>query len=101
MKTILVVAAHADDEVLGCGGTMARHSASGDEVHVIFMTDGVASRGQSAGSNELARRNEAAERAAAILGVRDVYHLGLPDNCMDSRPLLDIVQPLEKLPTPI
>ena len=43
-KTILIVAAHADDEVLGCGGTIARHTAEGDVVHAVFMTDGVNSR---------------------------------------------------------
>lgn len=96
MKTILVVAAHVDDEALGCGGTIARHAANGDEVHVIFMADGVASRDKPKG-NELQLRNEAAERAAAILGVKAIYLQGLPDNCMDSLPLLDIVQPLEKL----
>jgi len=96
MKTILVVAAHVDDEALGCGGTIARHAVNGDEVHVIFMADGVASRDQQ-NCNELQLRNEAAERAAAILGIKAIYHQNLPDNCMDSLPLLDIVQPLEKL----
>ena len=42
-KKILVVAAHPDDETLGCGGAIAKHSNEGDEVKVIVMTDGVSS----------------------------------------------------------
>ena len=43
-KSVLVVAAHADDEVLGCGATIKKHVDSGDQVTIIFMTDGVGSR---------------------------------------------------------
>ena len=37
---ILVIAAHPDDEVYGMGGTIAKLSEAGDEVHVLFVTDG-------------------------------------------------------------
>jgi LmbE family N-acetylglucosaminyl deacetylase len=93
-KTVLVVAAHADDEALGCGGTMARHAAAGDRVHVVFVADGVTSR-VDAGDGELALRQQASARACTILGVTSSTFLGLPDNQLDSIPLLDIVQPLE------
>ena len=42
-ERILVIAAHPDDEVLGCGGTMAKVSAH-DPVHVCFVGQGVRSR---------------------------------------------------------
>jgi len=93
-KTILVVVAHADDEALGCGGTMARHAAAGDQVYVVFVADGVTSR-VVAGDEELALRQQATARACTILGVTSSTFLGLPDNQLDSIPLLDIVQPLE------
>lgn len=95
-KTVLVVAAHADDEALGCGGTIARHATYGDQVHVVFVADGVTSR-LNAGGDELARRQQATERARDILGIRSTTFLGLPDNRLDSLPLLDIVQPLEAI----
>lgn len=97
-KTILVVAAHADDEVLGCGGTIARHVAEGDAVHLVLMADGVTSRSVAragADATAVARRDAAADEAHAILGIQSVRRLGFPDNRMDSVPLLDIVQALE------
>lgn len=93
-KTVLVVAAHTDDEALGCGGTIARHVAEGDTVYAVFLADGVTSR-PDATSEELEQRNSAAAKAHEILGIKKAYMLGFPDNRMDSVPLLDIVQKLE------
>jgi LmbE family N-acetylglucosaminyl deacetylase len=90
----LVVAAHPDDEVIGCGGTIARHVAEGDCVHVVLMADGVGSRGTDS-SNGLRQRNQACGEALNILGVTGWHALAFPDNCMDSLPLLDVVQSLE------
>ena len=95
-KTVLIVAAHADDEALGCGGTIARHVADGDTVHAVFMADGVSSR-PGAAVVELDRRMASAKQAHVILGLQRVVYLGLPDNRMDSLPLLDVVQALESV----
>lgn len=92
MRNILVVAAHGDDEVLGCGGTMARHAAEGDGVHVLILADGISSRG---GLNGLEERNQASVEAAKILGAEPPILLGLPDNRLDTMPLLDIIQKIE------
>lgn len=93
-KTVLIVAAHTDDEALGCGGTIARHVAEGDAVHAVFMADGVSSRPDMA-ADDLDRRMVAAKRSHEILGLQRVEYLGLPDNRMDGLPLLDVVQTLE------
>lgn len=95
-NTVLVVAAHADDEVLGCGGSLAKHVAAGDKVHVVFVADGVTSR-SGAGQEEMVRRQQATENARKILGINSTTFLGLPDNRLDSLALLDIVQPIESI----
>lgn len=92
-KIILVVAAHTDDEAMGCGGTIARHIAEGDEVHLLFMTDGVGSREVLA--EEVIDRLSAAQQAAQTLGVSSYTNLSFPDNRMDAVPLLDIVKEVE------
>ena len=96
MKKILVVAAHPDDEALGCGGTIARHAIEGDLVHLVLMADGVYSRSNIT-SEDFERRMAALKSAQSILGISSVDYLGLPDNRMDSIQLLDIVQKLEPI----
>tara|TARA_B100000795_G_C22705278_1_gene401307 strand:- start:178 stop:843 length:666 start_codon:yes stop_codon:yes gene_type:complete len=91
-KTILVIAAHSDDEALGCSGVIARHVAEGDNVHLLFMTDGVASR---SGSRDRDNRLTSAHDASKILRVTSFTNLNFPDNQMDSIPLLGIVKEVE------
>ncbi len=93
-KKILVVAAHPDDEVLGCGGTIAKHVLNKDLVHIIFMSDGVSSRKNYSKSN-LRSRLKASKLAQSILGISSANYFNFPDNKMDSIPLLNIVQKLE------
>ena len=95
--TVLVVAAHADDEALGCGGTIARLTRAGTTVHVLFLADGVTARpGDDSGHDEhLRRRRAAAERACGILGVAGMTFCDFPDNRLDTVPLLSIVQSIE------
>ena len=93
-RVVLVVAAHADDEALGCGGTIARHTADGDSVHLLLIADGVTSR-LNVNPDDLMCRDKASEKASEILGIKTSYRLGLPDNRLDSIPLLDIVRELE------
>jgi N-acetylglucosamine malate deacetylase 1 len=95
-ETVLVVAAHPDDDVLGCGGTMARHVNNGDIVHVLFLADGVTSRTSAIGEEQyIDSRNNCAHMAAEVLGVQRPVFLGFPDNKMDTVPLLDVVQTIE------
>jgi len=98
-QTVLVLAAHPDDEVLGVGGTIARHAAAKDRVHVVIAAEGATSR--DAARNAKARRREigdlqsAARKAARILGARSVRFLGFPDNRCDGLERLEIVKSIE------
>jgi LmbE family N-acetylglucosaminyl deacetylase len=98
-RRVLVVAAHPDDEVLGCGGAMARHAADGDEVHVVLVAEGATSRhvrrDADGHDDELEALRAAAAAAAARLGARPPVFLGLPDNRLDEVPFLDLVKAIE------
>ncbi len=91
---ILVVAAHPDDEVLGCGGYLALSASRGRVVHVLILADGESSRPHS--DSDQANRRKAAHDAAHALGLASVTLLDLPDNRLDSVDLLKIVQLIEK-----
>lgn len=100
VATVLVVAAHPDDEVLGCGGTIARHADSGDHVHVLIVAEGATSRQQlrnrGEASRELSALALAAKKAGKILGAKDVEFLDLPDNRLDSLDRLDLIKQIEE-----
>lgn len=90
---VLVIAAHMDDETLGMGGTIARHVAAGDEVHVcIVCKRAYDHRFDPALVQE---EKEAALRAAAVLGYGAPIFLDLRDELLDER-LLDVIVPLEE-----
>ncbi|WP_368416817.1 PIG-L deacetylase family protein [Falsiroseomonas sp.] len=89
-----MVAAHPDDEVLGCGGTLARHVEAGDTVTVMFLTDGVGARGEGLQSAQRARA-AAARSALSILGIGEPVFGTLPDNQIDTVPLLRVAQAVE------
>ena len=97
---VLVVAAHPDDEVLGCGATAARLVVEGHDVHFAILGEGITSRhrGRSdADPAEVAALRQKAHAAAAKLGVKNVVLHKLPDNRLDTVPLLDIVKIVEDL----
>ena len=99
MKRILVVAAHPDDEVLGCGGTIARHADEGHNVHVLIVAEGSTSREDQRNRNlvidEITALAQAAQSAGAILGAKGVELLNLPDNRLDSLDRLDLIKQIE------
>lgn len=99
MKTtqpVLVVAAHPDDEVLGAGGTISKMARLGFTIHVVFMTDGVASRGPVSLKALRARRRRAACDCLAYLGAQPPTFLDFPDNELDSISLRTVAAAVEQ-----
>jgi N-acetylglucosamine malate deacetylase 1 len=97
---ILVVAAHPDDEVLGCGGTLARLAKEGHEVHIAIMGEGITSRHRhrdAADATQVSLLRGHAETAARKIGAAGVVFFKLPDNRLDTVPLLDVVKLVEEL----
>jgi LmbE family N-acetylglucosaminyl deacetylase len=77
---VLVIAAHPDDETLGCGGTIALHSRAGDQVCVLIVTDGGSSRAGGLGREEMRRlRHDEAASAMSALTPVELIRLGLPE----------------------
>ncbi len=96
---ILVFAAHPDDEVLGCGATIAKHVKNGDEVNVVILAEGITSREKLRNTNKSKKQlNElsvVAQKANKLLGVKSLTLHDFPDNRMDSLELLDVIKVVE------
>ncbi len=91
--TVLVIAPHMDDEVLGVGGTIAKHVASGDEVYVCI----IANRAYDHKYNQKAIQVEkqATLKAKEILGYHEVRFFDLNDERLDER-VIDVLIPIEE-----
>ena len=96
-KKALVVAAHPDDEILGCGGTIHRLSSSGAEVDILILADGESSRKEENPDSRMSAREKQAAKAAAILGANKPQLLNLADQRLDTYPLLEIIQSVEDI----
>lgn len=92
-KKILVIAAHPDDEVLGCGGALALHTRAGDQVTIVIVCEGESLR---YGENGVGQRDHI-KAAAAKLGVSDVRLLGYPDQKLDTLTLTELIKSLEEV----
>lgn len=98
--SILVVAAHPDDEILGCGGTMARLAREGHEVRIAILAEGMSSRyahREDADPRQLQHLHARAQQAADKVGAKEVVLCKLPDNRLDTVPLLEVVKLVEEL----
>lgn len=90
MKKVLVLAAHPDDETLGCGGTIHKLYREGHKIQLLTFTDGESSRGVNKRN-----RNNLLSLVSDILGIENHSSSNFPDNAMDSIPLLKLCKFIE------
>lgn len=99
-KKILIIAAHPDDEVLGCGGTIAKLVNNGYEAYTLILGEGKTSRytdSKTDFSSEINELNSEIRKANSIINIKEVFVHNFPDNSFDSVPLLEIVKTIEEL----
>lgn len=97
---VLVVASHPDDEILGMGGTLLRHSAEGANISVMFMSDGVTGRDfiyePKARASEIQNRKDMALKAGEIFGADQISFEDLPNLRMDQEYILELTKRIER-----
>jgi N-acetylglucosamine malate deacetylase 1 len=99
LSSVLVVVAHPDDAILGCGASIAVHSKAGDAVHLVAMADGIMGRAgpeKPERAAEFADHQRAAEEASRILGVASFTQGDFPDQRLDTIPQRDLTHMIEE-----
>lgn len=101
MNKILIIAAHPDDETLGCGGTIAKYTKRGDKVYCLFLGRGKTSRypDQKTEAVEKAKTllEKEAQEAAKILGILEIFFKDFPDQQYDTAGFLNVVKAIERI----
>src|SRR5215212_5503503 len=90
---VLAIAAHPDDEVLGCGGVLALHARASEPVTIVIACEGESNRCGPQGVYQNSHILQAAEK----LGVRDVRHLCFKDQTLDTIRLTELIKPLTRI----
>ena len=104
-KKVLIIAAHPDDELIGCGATLIKHKKKKDEISSIFISDGVIGKldpksGKKIINNKILNREAMALRVAKKLKIKNVFFLRYPNLNLHNSNKLEIVKKLiEKINT--
>ena len=100
VKNVLVFAPHPDDEVLGCGGVIARHVAEGADVYICYVTSGF----PPVYDNTIAVQNgwphnlyPEIKASQKVLGVRDVFFLQFPVVALETVPRYELTGKIQEL----
>jgi LmbE family N-acetylglucosaminyl deacetylase len=99
MKRVLIIAAHPDDEILGCGGFISKYKALGVLFKILFIGEGSSCRFEEPKSNEalmgIKQRNLSAISSLKSLGIIDVEFNNLPCGRFDQVPIISINKIIE------
>ena len=102
MNRVLIIAAHPDDDILGCGGILSKYRNSTVQFKVVFIGEGTSCRylkeehGTSVVKKEMIKRNDFGVKALNLLGVDQHAFYNLPCGRLDSVPILEINKIIEK-----
>ena len=97
-KKVLIVAAHPDDELLGCGGAILHHLYQGDKVRVTIVAEGLTSRESKNKSNQdTAGLKNITKKICEEVGIKELDFLDFADNRLDDYNLLDVIKPIENI----
>ena len=99
MQKILVIAAHPDDELLGCGGAIIEHLKKKDKVGVVFVSEGITSRGGSKKNNDkkIKKLHLISKKISNKLKINFIKFFNFPDNKLDDVNQLSIVKKIEEV----
>lgn len=86
MNKILIIAPHADDEVLGCGATMAKACAKGDEVFVLICTNASVGAPELFSAELIKQIRSEAVAAHRLIGIKETFFLDFPAPALDQYP---------------
>jgi LmbE family N-acetylglucosaminyl deacetylase len=84
MNKVLVIAVHPDDETLGCGGTLLKHKANGDEIHWLIATEMKESKNTS-------QRNAEIDQVEELYDFDSVHRLGLSTTKIDEYSMSELI----------
>ena len=97
MVKVLVVAPHADDEVLGCGGTIAKHVRSGDEVYVAVMTNAAMGAPELFSEENIIEIRDEAKLSHEHLGVKETFWFDFPAPKLEQYPQYKLASAINTL----
>lgn len=92
MNKVLCVAVHADDETLGCGGTILRHKAEGDEIHWLLLTGPTANHPSIFKQEFIDNRAGMVDEVAKAYGYDSLDYLALPTQLLHALDIRDIIK---------
>lgn len=94
-KSIGIIVAHPDDEILGFGGVILKCIEEGNDVNILFLSTGLASRENNTNKDDIINLRKIAVNVSKVLGVKNTLFENFPDNQMDTVPLLSVIKKVE------